>query len=71
MLEWRGAQALRLAEGGRALEVVLADGVLREEGLLCGLSSGGVSDGEGVCLQPLERAGGLPENAPGAFMFQG
>ena len=35
-LEWRGAQALRLAGGGRALEVVLADGVLREEGLLCG-----------------------------------
>ncbi|MCY1075931.1 DUF7948 domain-containing protein [Archangium lansingense] len=35
-LEWRGAQALRLADGGRALEVVLAEGVLREEGLLCG-----------------------------------
>jgi hypothetical protein len=35
-LEWRGAKALRVAEGGRALEVQLADGHLREEGLLCG-----------------------------------
>ncbi|MDY7230970.1 hypothetical protein [Hyalangium rubrum] len=35
-LEWRGAQALRVADGGRALEVDLADGHLREEGLLCG-----------------------------------
>ena len=35
-LEWRGAKALKVAEGGRALEVQLADGHLREEGLLCG-----------------------------------
>ncbi|WP_456077674.1 DUF7948 domain-containing protein [Hyalangium gracile] len=35
-LEWRGAQALRVADGGRALEVELADGTLREEGLRCG-----------------------------------
>jgi hypothetical protein len=35
-LEWRGAQELRLADSGRALEVKLADGMLREEGLQCG-----------------------------------
>jgi hypothetical protein len=35
-LEWRGAQELRLADNGRALEVKLADGMLREEGLQCG-----------------------------------
>ncbi|HYH98295.1 hypothetical protein [Hyalangium sp.] len=35
-LEWRGAQELRIAGNGRALEVKLADGELREEGLHCG-----------------------------------
>lgn len=35
-LEWRGAQELRLADNGRALEVKLPEGVLREEGLQCG-----------------------------------
>jgi MYXO-CTERM domain-containing protein len=35
-LEWRGAQELRLAGNGRALEVKLPDGELREEGLQCG-----------------------------------
>jgi len=48
-LEWRGAQALRVAEGGRALEVVLADGVLREEGLLCGQESADGSSLEVPC----------------------
>ncbi len=38
-LEWRGTQELRLADNGRALEVKLADGELREEGLQCGQES--------------------------------
>ncbi|WP_224370695.1 DUF7948 domain-containing protein [Hyalangium versicolor] len=35
-LEWHRAQALRITEGGRALEVELADGIVREDGLRCG-----------------------------------
>ena len=35
-LEWRGAQELRIAGDGRTLEVKLAEGALREEGLQCG-----------------------------------
>lgn len=57
-LEWRGAQALRLAEGGRALEVVLADGVLREEGLLCGQEAAGGASFEVPCRYREVRAKG-------------
>lgn len=35
-LEWRGAQSLQVTDEGKALEVDLADGQLREEGLRCG-----------------------------------
>jgi hypothetical protein len=48
-LEWRGAQELRLADNGRALEVRLADGALREEGLQCGQESADGTSREVPC----------------------
>jgi hypothetical protein len=48
-LEWRGAQELRLLNGGQSLAVKLAEGELREEGLRCGQEAADGSSREVPC----------------------
>lgn len=48
-LEWRGAQELRVLNGGQSLAVKLAEGALHEEGLRCGQEAADGSSREVPC----------------------